>query len=261
MPFYRLGGGGSKLELNCNWGFNLKSLLTLKKCAFTLAEVLITLGIVGIVAAITLPFLITKIQNKGYVERLKKAQSVLQSVAMQMIDEGLPFSCDGYGIARDEGGEAARVAMRKVIDGYASKLNTVQVCDQPSHRETECNLPMWSSYKYLNNSVTSVKFDIPYYFAYSIILSDGMVISIRFKSAGGGGYFWGEPEVRFGVDVNGKKGPNKLGRDIFYLYMNDTAKGYVLPYGDGKFGSDDCNKDGLGMGCAFKIFKEGKMNY
>ncbi len=40
---------------------------------FTLAEVLITLGIIGIVAALTLPSLIQKYQEKVTLERLKKS--------------------------------------------------------------------------------------------------------------------------------------------------------------------------------------------
>lgn len=36
----------------------------LKKTGFTLAEVLITLGIIGIVAAMTLPTVITNVQKK-----------------------------------------------------------------------------------------------------------------------------------------------------------------------------------------------------
>ena len=48
------------------------------KGAFTLAEVLITLGIIGIVASMTLPALITRNQNKALEASLKKNYSVLQ---------------------------------------------------------------------------------------------------------------------------------------------------------------------------------------
>ena len=36
----------------------------MKKAAFTLAEVLITIGIIGVVAAITLPTVLTNVRNK-----------------------------------------------------------------------------------------------------------------------------------------------------------------------------------------------------
>lgn len=55
----------------------------LNKKAFTLAEVLITLGIIGIVAAITIPTLITKYQKKVTVTRLKYAYSVLSQAIEQ----------------------------------------------------------------------------------------------------------------------------------------------------------------------------------
>ncbi len=57
--------------------------------AFTLAEVLITLGIIGIVAAMTLPALITKYQKHVTVNRLKHAYSVLsQAVKLSEVSNG-----------------------------------------------------------------------------------------------------------------------------------------------------------------------------
>lgn len=56
-----------------------KSTLTSAKTnGFTLAEVLITLGIIGIVAALTLPSLITNYREKQRVTQLKKIYSTLQ---------------------------------------------------------------------------------------------------------------------------------------------------------------------------------------
>ena len=49
-----------KIEQVCN-----------RKCAFTLAEVLITLGIIGVVAALTIPTLISKYQEKQTIVKLK----------------------------------------------------------------------------------------------------------------------------------------------------------------------------------------------
>ena len=45
-----------------------------KRAAFTLAEVLITLGIIGIVAALTLPALLTNVQSKVRAERSRSVQ-------------------------------------------------------------------------------------------------------------------------------------------------------------------------------------------
>lgn len=46
------------------------------KNGFTLAEVLITLGIIGVVAAMTMPTLIQKNQDKELISRIKKTYSM-----------------------------------------------------------------------------------------------------------------------------------------------------------------------------------------
>ena len=59
------------------------------KQAFTLAEVLITLGIVGVIAAMTLPALINQTHGKELETGLKKAYTVLQTAYNKMAyDEG-----------------------------------------------------------------------------------------------------------------------------------------------------------------------------
>lgn len=50
-----------------------------RQAAFTLAEVLITIGIIGIVASLTIPRLITNIENKRNVTVLKRAYSDLHN--------------------------------------------------------------------------------------------------------------------------------------------------------------------------------------
>ena len=50
----------------------------MNKRAFTLAEVLITLGIIGVVAAMTLPVLISNHRKQVYVTQLKKSVSTLE---------------------------------------------------------------------------------------------------------------------------------------------------------------------------------------
>ena len=52
-----------------------------KRTGFTLAEVLITLGIIGVVAAMTLPVLINNYQKKLAVTRLKHFSSMMQQAA------------------------------------------------------------------------------------------------------------------------------------------------------------------------------------
>ena len=60
-----------------------------KKAAFTLAEVLITLGIIGIVAAMTIPTLISNYQEKQTVSKLQKVYATLKNaLEMAKVDNG-----------------------------------------------------------------------------------------------------------------------------------------------------------------------------
>ena len=66
----------------------------IKKSAFTLAEVLITLGIIGVVAAITIPSLVTNYQKHVVETKLAKFNSTMnQAVRLSMVDNGDP---DGW---------------------------------------------------------------------------------------------------------------------------------------------------------------------
>ena len=62
-----LGGGGPSVA---------------PKPAFTLAEVLVTLGIIGVVSAMTVPSLMQNHQRKTYVTQLHKVYNELQQAAL-----------------------------------------------------------------------------------------------------------------------------------------------------------------------------------
>lgn len=65
----------------------------MRKNAFTLAEVLITLGIIGVVAAMTIPTLIANIRSKQYSSKFKKTISTLSNSAkMSNAQYGFDFS-------------------------------------------------------------------------------------------------------------------------------------------------------------------------
>lgn len=73
------GGGASPLSRK-NKGFSRNE-------GFTLAEVLITLGIIGVVAAMTMPTLVTNYKLKEYSVRLKRFYSTMQNaIALSEID-------------------------------------------------------------------------------------------------------------------------------------------------------------------------------
>lgn len=57
------------------------------KKAFTLAEVLITIGIIGVIAALTIPALINKTNKKELETAFKKQYSTLQQAIMMIKTE------------------------------------------------------------------------------------------------------------------------------------------------------------------------------
>ena len=66
----------------------------MRKFAFTLAKVLITLGIIGVVAAMTIPSLMTKFSKKRTETQLLKFYSMMnQTLRMSVAENGDP---DGW---------------------------------------------------------------------------------------------------------------------------------------------------------------------
>ncbi|MCM1339900.1 MAG: type II secretion system GspH family protein, partial [Muribaculaceae bacterium] len=57
------------------------------KAAFTLAEVLITLGIIGVVAAMTIPTMMSKWREKALIAKLKESYSILNQAYKLSIEE------------------------------------------------------------------------------------------------------------------------------------------------------------------------------
>lgn len=87
------------------------------KKGFTLAEVLVTLAIIGVVAALTIPTLIQSTNSSRYQTSLKKALSVLnQALTTEVADGRDASSASGASVA------AATTALREL---FAENLNVV----------------------------------------------------------------------------------------------------------------------------------------
>ena len=89
------GGGQGNLSSLTGIGTGIKPFRAAErrtiKRGFTLAEVLITLGIIGVVASMSLPSLVQKQTEKTTVARVKKAYSILQQAYMLTVqDNGMP---------------------------------------------------------------------------------------------------------------------------------------------------------------------------
>ena len=197
-----------------------------RKAAFTLAEVLITLGIIGIVAALTLPVIISDVKNSQLEAGLKKAYSVLgQALNMYQAENG----------ERIVAGDATN---RRMIKSYLMQyIKSAKDCgfggsDNKEGLEKAC-LPnnytgidgdFNGSAKYETyNGKSSIALD--YFDDGQFVTPDGMLILIE----NSGGQWFGD-QVFISVDVNGyNKKPNRLGQDLFMFQIDKN--GTLLPMG------------------------------
>ena len=186
--------------------------------AFTLAEVLITLGIIGVVAALTLPALITNTQNKQLEAGLKKAYSTLsQTLKMYEQENGYPATPSSIG----------RQELKPILMKY---LNTVRDCGTGSTGDVESacipnnayvtnpddKKEIYKTYNG-NNNIEMAAFDDGQF-----IINDGMLVLIENSGSA--------TRVYISVDVNGyNKKPNRLGQDLFMFQINND--GHLLPMG------------------------------
>jgi len=240
-----------------------------------LAEVLITLGIIGVVAAVTLPSIITNIQNRGYVEGLKKNYSVLQQVTNKIIEEEGPPTAWSWSSSRSDadnsGNDYILNLYKKHLMVARACSNNIYSCPEIPELWSRANNRQLIRYKALNGETNPIGvFDCIFCRSFPMQLEDGTFVGITFFTTPGQ-ILWGRPKMYFTIDVNGSKGPNKVGRDVFFLYMNhNDPSGKILPYvngvidgsGGGDFSqADTCDKGKSGVSCAYRVISEGKMNY
>lgn len=186
---------------------------------FTLAEVLITLGIIGVVAAMTIPTVLQNMRDQSTVSALKKAQSTLSQAFLQAIkDNGTP---DLWDIP------AGTVGSENLLNILATYLNVTNKCGDTSG----CFPP--EKYKQLNGTDESgVPMDSPNGYA-KAVLADGTLLSVTSYgdcswSAADDNLLLQNECGELHVDINGFKKPNQYGIDMFIFYI---GKNGIAPIG------------------------------
>lgn len=166
---------------------------------FTLAEVLITLGIIGVVAAMTMPTLMNSTQGAQYKAAYKKALSALsQGVTLNVALDGGSFADVEAGTAGKyaESDDAGKTTIAKIL---GARMNVVRA-DATTAPYTITNssgvdLPDVDTYLFFNDGIM---------FAFKNAISANTTCTINTDGGGGAtpceGY----------IDVNGQKGPNKV---------------------------------------------------
>lgn len=215
-----------------------------KKFAFTLAEVLITLGIIGVVAAMTMPSLIANYQEKQFVTAWKKVYSDVSNAALLMSQNEEDLSTE-----------------QLVGEAFAKYLKVDKVCEARKGIAQGCWKENTPIYKKDNQQLE--------HYANDISLMGGGAVCMTLTSGAIVCYDCGSPPPAYCqliFDVNGVTKPNKIGTDIFggtlsvERYQVKPAKGYHDGWGsaDGEWVScfssqpctGTCDADEFGFGCS-----------
>ncbi len=213
------------------------------KRGFTLAEVLITLGIIGVVAAMTLPTLITNYQKRATVAKLKRAYSVIKQAYLMSYDQvGDPAADEAFAMGADN---YFKTYWAPYIKGTVCK--NYQECGYSS------NTPwLESSGSKVTTGAVNPEARTTFY------TNDGFLYVVFIFEYGSKGHYASTYVI---CDINGGKGPNQLGKDVFYFQRLADEKGNDMQF-YGYNNSDaninkSCSTKGSGHFCAEKIRRDG----
>jgi prepilin-type N-terminal cleavage/methylation domain-containing protein len=208
----------------------------MKKNAFTLAEVLITLGIIGVVSALTLPTLVKNHQRQVYTVQLKKVYNELSQAAEQV-------KTDSNAVNLKES-QLRRSGSSYLLTHY---FKTTQTCSTSSL--SSC---FASQYANMNGTNVSISNFVPSGGSCAVISSGASICVGSLNSSG---------SINVATDINGKEGPNIVGRDLFTLViLNDGTIS-----NDGTASTSACKNStsaGTYDACLAQIIQDGwKMDY
>ena len=192
------------------------------KKGFTLAETLITVGIIGVVASMTLPALVTNKQSKELQVGLQKGYSIIgQVLQMMAYGEGQAITPEEYSTHK-----FAPAFDKYFVAAKACPSQCLILRQQESDEEGNVLGFDFADYKTYNKkaNIEGSLFDNGQF-----LLRNGMTI-----------YVENEGSIYLSIDVNGMyKGPNRWGHDLFTFQVMDSGK--LLPMGaDGtNYNEDD----------------------
>lgn len=173
------------------------------KKGFTLAEILIVFTIIGVVAALTIPYLYANYQKQQYVTQLKTVYTgISQAIKLFMANEGISkISASNILTAPDQ--DSYEVTTQRAGNDFLKKYFKI-VTDCGTEEHNLCFPAELSSF-------------------YCVIIASGASVCIQPGTE--------ERAGMFVVDINGLKPPNTSGRDIFNFsfYYDGSLDESVTP--------------------------------
>lgn len=224
------------------------------KNAFTLVEILLTLSLMGLVMAISIPTLTGNSSNSSQVAGLRKVYSLLDSATFQIMTNNAGTL--GHAFTSSSNARAK----------FANILDISRTCAAGAVSGGTYNC--WASSSKLSGGATAESFN-PNTNYLGAVLSDGsfLLFYISNTACNGDGVTLQNLCGKVVADINGANGPNTFGRDQFMFLLGLEG---LYPGGapNTLFSLNDdvnnCNvlsttKDGYG--CTYKVLTEGAINY
>lgn len=231
----------------------------MNKRGFTLTEVLITLGIIGVIAALTIPALVQSGQNEANAAKLSVVVSTLENALTTMIArEGAPnlYGTKAWGVVQgaeweDNGNPDDSNNTRKIdissneddIAAFAGRLGQYMQITGYVKETGQIYYNNKGLYGMTNSGGTG-DYVTTIDDCFALELKNGATIFLRAFANGDnnsrrtqdaidavieiGGALISDAADLF-IDVNGKNPPNTIGRDLFHFYLG--SDGILYPMG------------------------------
>ena len=239
----------------------LKRTYRLRKfAAFTLAEVLITLGIIGVVAALTIPSIVADYRNKQTATQLKYAYSVVgQALTAAQVQNG---DVSGWDFGYNYGADTSTVNYRETVINFVEKYlkPNLKIADDIGYQYPSSAI----GYDGLYKPVSKEKVERT---GYWFTLGNGTLLRIGLgdscsKRDDDGKCIQREyRNIIFAVDTNGFKGPNTYGKDVFLMTLELTSNKFSMHnYGSAQPRTkyvNWCADDSECQVCGYLIMRDG----
>jgi prepilin-type N-terminal cleavage/methylation domain-containing protein len=222
-----------------------------RKEGFTLAEVMIAMGVIGVIALVCIPTFIQFEQDRDIVISLKRDQSIIAQATKMAEAQNGDF----------ENWELENLTEKDIFNQYyKNNLKVNKVCQNSGDCWEET-----SDFRGNNLVSGGSKYGITGNSKFAIILPNGTNMTLTKVK---------EIDEKFGintkfantimflVDVNGAKGPNAIGKDVFAFALGN--QGQIIPAGEDNDSYNcrkNCDLDDDFWDCSAKVLKDETRDY
>lgn len=225
----------------------------MKKSGFTIAELLIAVAVIGVVAVMAIPTFVHAKQDKEVAAKLNLAQAILSNATeMAQLNNGKLTNSD-----------LEKMTEKDIFNTfYKNTLKLTAFCSEDTSETCWSQTSdFFGKSKATGGDILGITGNVHTGF----VLQDGMNITmtkVQNLDEKFGIDTKDEYSIVFMVDINGEKSPNAIGQDVFAFIMN--KKGQIIPAGkdnDSANCQKGCDLDDDYWDCSAKVLQDEKRNY